>query len=145
MATTQRRICSVIGCERTHYAKGFCNMHYCRFQKHGDAAVVATSMRHGHSRNAGPARTPEYRSWQAMKDRCTNPKADRYPYYGGRGIRVCAAWLSSFPVFLRDVGLKPSPEYTLERIENDGHYEPSNVKWATRKEQANNRRPMGVM
>ena len=82
--------------------------------------------------------TPEYRSWQMMKNRCLNPKSRDYPYYGGRGIYVYPEWLT-FEAFLRDVGRKPSPELTLDRIDSNGNYEPSNVRWATRSTQARNR------
>jgi hypothetical protein len=80
----------------------------------------------------------EYRSWCAMKARCLNPKNKRYRRYGGRGITVCERWLHSFPNFIEDMGPRP-PGLTLERKDNDGNYEPSNRKWATHVEQANNR------
>jgi len=72
--------------------------------------------------------------------RCTNPKGPGWKNYGGRGIKVCDRWRNSFELFFADVGLKPSPELTLERIDNEGNYEPGNVKWATRSEQNLNKR-----
>jgi|SRR5262245_16113233 len=88
----------------------------------------------------GRSRTAEHRTWVAMRQRCHNPKASKYADYGGRGIRVCARWRISFQAFLADVGPKPGPAYSLERVNNNGHYEPGNVRWATPREQCLNKR-----
>lgn len=84
--------------------------------------------------------TPEYRVWMSMIQRCTNPARRAYENYGGRGIRVCDAWRKSYVAFVCDVGLRPSPAHLLDRINNNGHYEPGNVRWSTRRDQNRNRR-----
>lgn len=81
----------------------------------------------------------EWRSWQAMKNRCYNTNFVGYTNYGGRDITVCDQWLHNFQTFLNDVGTAQSNE-TLDRIDVNGNYEPSNVRWATRKQQAQNKR-----
>lgn len=83
---------------------------------------------------------PEIWVWQRMKDRCSNDNAPQYQDYGGRGVRVCERWVQSFDNFLADVGRRPSPRHTLDRINVHGHYEPGNVRWATRDLQARNTR-----
>jgi hypothetical protein len=75
-----------------------------------------------------------------MRRRCYNPREPQFKDWGGRGIRVCDEWRGNFEAFLRDVGDRPGPEFQLDRINNDGNYEPGNVRWATRTEQSRNRR-----
>lgn len=98
------------------------------------------SITHGCSTRGNPyyrAGTAEYRTWAGIKSRCADKEDSRY---GGRGIRMCLRWQLSFVNFLDDVGKKPTPNHTLGRIDNDGHYEPGNVKWETYEEQAANKR-----
>ncbi len=88
--------------------------------------------------------TAEYTCWAGMVSRCENPRVERYPRYGGRGITICARWRygengkSGYECFLADMGRKPTPKHSIDRIDNDGNYESSNCRWATRSEQRRN-------
>ena len=87
----------------------------------------------------GMTKTITFKSWESMKQRCTNPNSPDYHKYGGRGIKVCDRWLNSFDSFLEDMGERPKAR-TLDRIDNEGNYEKSNCRWATTKDQLLNRR-----
>lgn len=94
-----------------------------------------------HGQSSAGKRSPEYKSWFNMKARCYNPKNNRYQAYGGRGIRVCDRWLNSYINFFEDLGPRPTPDHSLDRIDVNGMYEPGNCKWSTFAEQMANKRP----
>jgi hypothetical protein len=87
----------------------------------------------------GLSKTKEFTTWWAMKRRCTEPTAPDYARYGGAGITVCAEWMKSFLAFYKHIGPRPSDVHSLDRIDNTRGYEPGNVRWATRVQQANNK------
>jgi len=98
----------------------------------------ASVLKHGHC--AFGKRTKEWRCWANMRARCNDPADAYYHNYGGRGIKVCERWMNSYPIFLEDMGYAPTLKHTLDRVNNDGNYEPGNCRWATRSEQMRNTR-----
>ena len=141
------KICKADGCNRTDIkGKGYCSMHWQRIKRNGSLTPKIL-------KNGPRMKYPEeYKSWAAMRDRCTNPNNRAYSLYGGKGIKVCDRWLelpNGFVNFIKDMGRKPSyertatggkPLYSLDRIDPDGDYCPGNCRWATWITQENNKK-----
>lgn len=114
-------------------------------------SVAAAKLKSGHTKSCGhllyvgrpkthgDTESREYRIWTDMLQRCFNPKRQFYPRYGGRGITVCDRWRNDYAAFLADMGRTPFSGAQVDRIDNDGNYEPGNCRWATRKEQGGNK------
>lgn len=121
------------------------------------SSVSSASLGHGKTKSCGCLRlkgreprhgdtnSHEYEVWSQMKRRCLNPKNPAYKNYGGRGITVCERWLNSYENFIADMGRRPSDLHSIDRINNDGNYEPSNCKWSTRLEQCANKRGLVIL
>jgi hypothetical protein len=119
--------CSIDGCDRPHVARGWCDTHYRRWLNHGDPLDGGQGFHGGWN-------TRLYVVWKNMKARCHNPKATRFDRYGGRGITVCDEWLTFVP--FRDWALAHgyTDDLTIDRINDDGHYEPANCRWVPKSE-----------
>lgn len=103
--------------------------------------IVERNTTHGYTCGT---KCPEYIAWENMRKRCNCITDPRYKWYGSRGISVCERW-NDFELFLSDIGPRPSPKHTIDRIDNDGNYEPGNVRWTTWAVQQNNRRPRNTV
>lgn len=127
------RKCGVEGCDGKYRTMGYCNKHYKKFLKYGDPLFSKLEWHHMRG-------TSEHTTWAGMVARCTDMNHIAYENYGGRGIKIYDRWRDSFIAFYEDMGPKPSPEYMIERKDNDGNYEPNNCIWTTPTEQVRNRR-----
>lgn len=126
------RPCAIKGCVRTVNAKGLCEPHRRSQRLYGDPLKLKLP------RN-GARKSPIYHVWISMRQRCLDPTYRDYPNYGGRGITICPEWSASFTAFETDMGKRPEG-YLLDRINNEGNYEPSNCRWASPAVSARNTR-----
>lgn len=125
---------TVVHVEPRELNKGHTASCGCLHKERVGRASIRTHTTHGMSG------TPEYESWMKIKARCLRSSDRKYPEYGGRGITICEMWTASFDNFYADMGPRPTPDHTVDRIDVDGDYTPENCRWATSKQQSRNKR-----
>lgn len=138
------KCCSVKDCDSPVSVRGWCKKHYARWHRHGNPLTLLSISGRQQKHGACPRAKPksEYTAYTSAKGRCNNPNNNRYKDYGGRGIEFR---FTDFEEFYAEVGDKPSPKHSLDRIDNDGHYEKGNVRWATPIEQGRNRQKVRLI
>lgn len=149
-----KNYCSIEGCDKSPITRGYCGAHYQKLRKYGDPRKIVRAKPPELCTMPGCNRpylaggycnvhyqkfcvTPEYKIWIGMKHRCSR-KYCRPQHYIERGIKVCEEWIHDFEVFYQHIGPRPSKSHSIDRIDNDGNYEPGNVRWATSIEQMHN-------
>lgn len=131
--TTNKNVCKIKNCEKKTKSLGLCDMHYKRKCRGEDLNAPVRNARHGFYNS------PEYRSWQAMKQRCLNPNHPYFKYYGGKGIKICSSWMN-FINFFNDMGRRPSLKFTLDRKDSDKGYYLENCQWSDKNTQSRGRK-----
>jgi len=131
------KTCKIPGCAASHFAKGYCRNHYEQKRRNGETIEGTVYQKKENiklkTKRENKRDLPEYKIWDAMIQRCTNENNQSYRKYGGRGIVVCERWRNSFTSFYKDIGPRPFPEAQIDRIDNDGNYEPGNCRWVSSK------------